>query len=55
MTSAPMDMAVSDRIRCVASRVAAKDSPIPYSRGLEASLLPSVDRIVAQVHDVLYR
>ena len=32
-----------------------KDVPIPYSKGLEALVLPSVERIVAQVKDVLYR
>src|SRR3954466_16155502 len=36
-------------------RVATSDAPIPYNRALEASMLPTVDRIVAQVHDVLYR
>ena len=46
---------VFDELDAPIRRVAAKDAPIPYSRGLEASMLPSVDRIVAQVHDVLYR
>jgi len=54
---------ISDRIIQVAfdeldapiRRVAAKDAPIPYNRNLEATILPSVDRIVAAVHDVLYR
>ena len=54
---------ISDRINQVAfdeldapiRRVAAKDAPIPYNRSLEASMLPSVDRIVAQVNDVLYK
>jgi pyruvate dehydrogenase E1 component beta subunit len=36
-------------------RVAALDTPIPYNRGLEALVLPSVERIVAQVKDVLYK
>lgn len=36
-------------------RVTAKDTPIPYNRGLEALVLPSIDRVVAQVKDVLYR
>jgi len=44
-----------DELDAPIRRVAAKDAPIPYNRGLEASMLPSVDRIVAQVHDVLYR
>jgi pyruvate dehydrogenase E1 component beta subunit len=46
---------IFDELDAPIRRVAAKDAPIPYSRGLEASMLPSVDRIVAQVHDVLYR
>ncbi|MBV8078425.1 MAG: pyruvate dehydrogenase complex E1 component subunit beta [Planctomycetaceae bacterium] len=54
---------IADRIYQVAfdeldapiRRVAAKDAPIPYNRYLEASMLPSVDRIVAQVNDVLYK
>jgi len=46
---------VFDELDAPIRRVAAKDAPIPYNRGLEASMLPSVDRIVAQVHDVLYR
>jgi pyruvate dehydrogenase E1 component beta subunit len=54
---------VSDRITQAAfdeldapiRRVAAKDAPIPYNRALEASMLPSVERITAAVHDVLYR
>ena len=46
---------VFDELDAPIRRVAAKDAPIPYSRGLEAAMLPSVDRIVAQVHDVLYR
>jgi pyruvate dehydrogenase E1 component beta subunit len=35
-------------------RVATTDAPVPYNRELEASMLPSVDRIIAAVHDVLY-
>ena len=54
---------ISDRIMQVAfdeldapiRRVTTKDAPVPYSRGLEASMLPDVGRVVAQVHDVLYR
>jgi len=54
---------ISDRIMQVAfdeldapiRRVFTRDAPIPYNRGLEASMLPSVERIVAQAHDVLYR
>jgi pyruvate dehydrogenase E1 component beta subunit len=44
-----------DELDAPIRRVAAKDAPIPYSRGLEATMLPSVDRIVAQVREVLYR
>jgi pyruvate dehydrogenase E1 component beta subunit len=36
-------------------RVSALDTPIPYSRGLEALVVPSVERILAQVKDVLYK
>jgi pyruvate dehydrogenase E1 component beta subunit len=46
---------VFDELDAPIRRVAAKDAPIPYSRALEATMLPSVDRIVAQVRDVLYR
>jgi pyruvate dehydrogenase E1 component beta subunit len=35
-------------------RVTTQDAPVPYNRELEASMLPSVDRIIAAVHDVLY-
>jgi len=43
-----------DELDAPIRRVAAKDAPIPYNRALEASMLPNVDRIVAQVHDVMY-
>jgi pyruvate dehydrogenase E1 component beta subunit len=46
---------IFDELDAPIRRVAAKDAPIPYNRTLEASMLPSVDRIVEQVHDVLYR
>ncbi|WP_422930782.1 pyruvate dehydrogenase complex E1 component subunit beta [Singulisphaera sp. PoT] len=54
---------ISDRIMQVAfdeldapiRRVAAKDAPIPYNRAMEASMLPSVERILASVKDVLYK
>jgi pyruvate dehydrogenase E1 component beta subunit len=45
---------VFDELDAPIRRVAAKDAPIPYNRSLEASMLPSVDRIAAAVHDVLY-
>jgi pyruvate dehydrogenase E1 component beta subunit len=44
-----------DELDAPIRRVAAKDAPVPYNRALEASMLPSVDRIVAAVHGVLYR
>ncbi len=44
---------VFDELDAPIRRVAAKDAPIPYNRALEASMLPSVERIVAAVHDVL--
>jgi pyruvate dehydrogenase E1 component beta subunit len=43
-----------DELDAPIRRVAAKDAPVPYNRALEASMLPSVERIVAAVHDVLY-
>jgi pyruvate dehydrogenase E1 component beta subunit len=45
---------VFDELDAPIRRVAAKDAPIPYNRLLEESMLPSVPRIVAAVHDVLY-
>ncbi|MFM1800936.1 MAG: hypothetical protein RJA81_288, partial [Planctomycetota bacterium] len=46
---------VFDELDAPIRRVAVKDAPIPYNRKLEASMLPSVDRIVEKVNDVLYR
>jgi len=54
---------IADRIMQVAfdeldapiRRVYTRDAPIPYNRSLEASMLPSVGRIIDQVHDVLYK
>jgi pyruvate dehydrogenase E1 component beta subunit len=46
---------VFDELDAPIRRVAAKDAPIPYNRALEASMLPSVERITAAVRDVLYR
>jgi pyruvate dehydrogenase E1 component beta subunit len=46
---------VFDELDAPIRRVAAKDAPIPYNRALEESMLPSVPRVVAAVHDVLYR
>jgi pyruvate dehydrogenase E1 component beta subunit len=53
---------ISDRIMQAAfddldapiRRVASKDAPVPYNKRLEASMLPSVERVVTAVHDVLY-
>ncbi len=45
---------IFDELDAPIRRVASKDAPIPYNRTLEASMLPSVDRVVAAVHDVLY-
>jgi pyruvate dehydrogenase E1 component beta subunit len=46
---------VFDELDAPIRRVTAKDAPIPYNRTMEASMLPSVDRIVAAVNDVMYR
>ena len=46
---------IFDELDAPIRRVASKDAPIPYNKALEASMLPSVERIVAQVHDVLYK
>jgi pyruvate dehydrogenase E1 component beta subunit len=43
-----------DELDAPIRRVTTKDAPVPYNRELEASMLPSVDRIIAAVHDVLY-
>jgi pyruvate dehydrogenase E1 component beta subunit len=47
--------AAFDELDAPIRRVASKDAPVPYNRSLEASMLPNADRIVAAVHDVLYR
>jgi pyruvate dehydrogenase E1 component beta subunit len=47
--------ALFDELDAPIGRVASKDAPVPYNRTLEASMLPSVGRIVAAVHTVLYR
>jgi pyruvate dehydrogenase E1 component beta subunit len=46
---------IFDELDAPIRRVAAKDAPVPYNKELEASMLPSVPRVVATVHDVLYR
>ncbi|HMB02330.1 MAG TPA: pyruvate dehydrogenase complex E1 component subunit beta [Isosphaeraceae bacterium] len=43
-----------DELDAPIRRVASRDAPVPYNRRLEASMLPTADRIVAQVEDVLY-
>jgi pyruvate dehydrogenase E1 component beta subunit len=45
---------IFDELDAPIRRVATKDAPIPYNRELEASMLPSVDRIIAAAHSVLY-
>jgi pyruvate dehydrogenase E1 component beta subunit len=45
---------VFDELDAPILRVASKDAPIPYNKGLEGSMLPSVDKVVAAVHQVLY-
>jgi len=45
---------VFDELDAPIRRVAAKDAPIPYNRTLENSMLPSVERVIAAAHDVLY-
>jgi pyruvate dehydrogenase E1 component beta subunit len=45
---------VFDELDAPIRRVASKDAPIPYNRALEASMLPSVERITAAARDVLY-
>jgi pyruvate dehydrogenase E1 component beta subunit len=46
---------IFDELDAPIRRVATHDAPIPYNKHLEASMLPSIDRILAQVNDVLYR
>jgi pyruvate dehydrogenase E1 component beta subunit len=44
-----------DELDAPIRRVTTKDAHVPYAKVLESSMLPDVGRIVAQVHDVLYR
>ncbi len=46
---------VFDELDAPIRRVTSKDAPVPYNKNLEASMLPSVERVVEQVKDVLYR
>ena len=47
--------AVFDEFDAPIGRVATKDAPVPYNRAMEASMLPSVERIVAEVHKIVPR
>jgi pyruvate dehydrogenase E1 component beta subunit len=46
---------VFDELDAPILRVTTRDAPIPYNRRLEASMLPSAERIVAKAREVLYR
>ncbi len=46
---------VFDELDAPIRRVASKDAPVPYAFNLENAMLPNVDRIIAQVKDVMYR
>ncbi len=46
---------VFDELDAPIRRVTTRDVPIPYSKALESLVLPSVERIITQVKDVLYR
>lgn len=46
---------IFDELDAPIRRVTTKDAPIPYNRRMEQSMLPSVERIVTAVNDVLYR
>ena len=46
---------VFDELDAPIRRVTSLDTPVPYNKGLEARVLPTVERVVAQVKDVLYR
>jgi pyruvate dehydrogenase E1 component beta subunit len=45
---------IFDELDAPIRRVTTKDAPIPYNRRMEQWMLPSVDRVVAAVKDVLY-
>ncbi len=46
---------IFDELDAPIRRVTTKDAPVPYNKGLEASMLPTPERIIAQVKDVMYR
>jgi pyruvate dehydrogenase E1 component beta subunit len=47
--------AVFDELDAPIRRVAARDVPVPYSKSLESLIVPTVERVVAAVKDVMYR
>ena len=44
-----------DELDAPIRRVTTRDAPVPYCRSLEGLMLPTVDRVIAQIKDVLYR
>jgi pyruvate dehydrogenase E1 component beta subunit len=46
---------IFDELDAPIERVFTKDAPVPYNRTLETSMLPSVEKIVEKVNQVLYR
>lgn len=50
-----MYRAIFDELDAPIERVFTKDAPVPYNRNMEASMLPSVEKIVEKVNEVLYR
>ena len=47
--------AVFDEFDAPIGRVFTKDAPVPYNRAMEAAMLPSVERIVAEVQKIVPR
>jgi pyruvate dehydrogenase E1 component beta subunit len=47
--------AAFDELDAPIRRVTARDVPIPYTKSLEAAVLPDVARVIARVKDVCYR
>jgi pyruvate dehydrogenase E1 component beta subunit len=47
--------AAFDEFDAPIGRVFSKDAPVPYNRAMEASMLPSVERIVAEVQNIVPR
>ena len=50
-----LDHVPMGELRAAPVRVTAKDTPIPYSAGLERAVLPSVDDLLAAVASVMGR